>query len=102
MIRVTVLYPTTAGKRFDLDYYTSKHIPMVKDRLASALRSTEVYVGVPGVGGTPAPYVATAHLHFDSTATFQSAFGPHAREIMGDLGNYTDIAPQIVVEERKI
>lgn len=102
MIRVTVLYPATAGKRFDLDYYTGKHIPMVKERLGAALRSAEVYVGLPGGGGAPAPFVATTHLHFDSMPAFQAAFGPHAREVMGDLPNYSDITPQLVIEERKV
>ena len=30
MIKVTVLYPAGDGKKFDMDYYTNKHIPMVK------------------------------------------------------------------------
>lgn len=102
MIRVTVLYPATAGKRFDMDYYTGKHIPMVKARLGAALRSAEVYAGLPDAGGAPAAFVATAHLHFDSVPAFQAAFGPHAREVMSDLPNYSDITPQIVVEEPKL
>ena len=33
MVRVTVLYPNESGKRFDHDYYASKHLPMVMERL---------------------------------------------------------------------
>jgi uncharacterized protein (TIGR02118 family) len=102
MIRVTVLYPAGPGKRFDMEYYTGRHIPMVKQRLGGALEGAEVYAAVPGAGGAPAPFVATTHLHFESAPAFQAAFGQHAREIMADLPNYTDIAPQVVVEERKV
>ncbi len=30
MIKVTVLYPNEEGKKFDLDYYLNKHLPMVQ------------------------------------------------------------------------
>ena len=29
MIKVTVMYPNEEGKKFDMDYYVNKHIPMV-------------------------------------------------------------------------
>lgn len=102
MIRVTVLYPASPGKRFDHDYYTGKHMPMVRAKLGASLRKAEVFVAVTGAGSAPSPMVATAHLHFDDAPAFQAAFGPHAREIMGDLPNYTDIVPQVVVEEQKL
>ncbi|HUF94018.1 MAG TPA: hypothetical protein VMR23_16700 [Candidatus Limnocylindria bacterium] len=31
MIRMSVMYPTTAGKTFDYDYYTNKHMNSVGD-----------------------------------------------------------------------
>jgi uncharacterized protein (TIGR02118 family) len=42
------------------------------------------------------------HLYFDSVADFQSAFGPHAKTIMADIPNYTDIQPTIQVSEVRI
>jgi uncharacterized protein (TIGR02118 family) len=33
------------------------------------------------------------HIFADSIDLFQNAFGPHAKEIMGDIKNYTDVAP---------
>ena len=33
MTRVIVTYPATAGAKFDLDYYMSKHMPMVSQKL---------------------------------------------------------------------
>jgi len=33
---------------------------------------------------------------------FQSAFGPHMEEIMGDIPNYTKIEPVIQISEVKL
>ena len=54
MIRVTVLYPNESGKRFDVDYYTHKHMTLVRDRLTGfGLVRTEVDKGL--AGGAPGP-----------------------------------------------
>lgn len=39
MICVTVLYPQTKDARFDWAYYVGKHIPMVRQKLGTALTS---------------------------------------------------------------
>lgn len=36
MIKISVVYPNSAGVRFDHAYYRDKHMPMVKDRLGEA------------------------------------------------------------------
>jgi len=102
VIKVSVLYPNNDGSKFDFAYYTASHMPMVRSRVASACRGVEVDEGI--AGGTPgakAPYVAMAHLLFDSVEAFQQAFGPHAKEIMGDIPNYTDIQPVIQISNVK-
>jgi len=33
---------------------------------------------------------------------FQAAFGPHAKEIMADIPNYTSVQPVIQISEVKI
>lgn len=39
------------------------------------------------------------HLYCDSVEAFNAAFGPHAKEIMGDIANYTDLQPQLQISE---
>jgi uncharacterized protein (TIGR02118 family) len=53
-----------------------------------------------GAGGMP-PIVASAHLIFDAMAGFQAGMAAHGKAIMGDIANYTDIAPAIVISEMK-
>jgi uncharacterized protein (TIGR02118 family) len=103
MITVNVVYPTQEGGTFDLEYYLSKHIPMVKERLHGALRGVTVEVGLANaVPGAPLPYVALCDLKFDSVAAFQGAFGPHAAEIQADIPKYTNITPVIQLSEVKL
>ena len=37
MIRVSVLYQNAEDKKFDMAYYINKHMPMVKQKLGSAI-----------------------------------------------------------------
>ena len=103
MIKVSVLYPNEEGKKFDMDYYCNSHIPMVQQKLGAAVKGGAVDQGLSGAQpGSPATYVAMAHLLFDSVEAFQSAFGPHAEAIMADVPNYTDIQPVFQISEVKM
>jgi uncharacterized protein (TIGR02118 family) len=42
------------------------------------------------------------HMLFDSAEAFQAAFGPHAKVIMADIPNYTDIQPTIQISDAKL
>ena len=39
------------------------------------------------------------HIFCDSVEAFQAGFGPQAKEIMGDIPNYTDLAPVIQISD---
>jgi len=49
--------------------------------------------------GAPATYVGMCHIFCDSIDAFQAGFGPHAKEIMADIPNYTDQSPVIQISE---
>lgn len=100
MIRISVLYPSSPGARFDHDYYLHRHMPLVQERMGAALLGWGVERGLRGVEpGSPPEYVAVGRLHCASVEAFEAAFGPHAAEILGDLPNYTDLTPVIQVSE---
>jgi uncharacterized protein (TIGR02118 family) len=103
MIKVSVLYGNTAGATFDIAYYVTRHMPMVREKLGSALKGMQVDHGTSGVepGSAPA-FLAFGHLVFDSVDAFQAAFGPHAETILGDISNYTNIQPTIQISEVKM
>jgi uncharacterized protein (TIGR02118 family) len=103
MVKVSVLYPGGAGNTFNMDYYLTHHIPMVRTKLGAACKSAAVEQGLGGATpGAPAAYSAMGHLYFDSVEAFQAAFAAHAAEIMADIPNYTNVQPTIQVSEVKL
>jgi uncharacterized protein (TIGR02118 family) len=94
MIKVTVMYPNREGGAFDFAYWTATQL------LGPALKGAGAEHGLTGpLPGSPAPYVAIAHLQFDSVDAFQSAFAPHAVAIMGDIPRFTNVNPTIQIGE---
>jgi uncharacterized protein (TIGR02118 family) len=100
VIRVSVSYPDVEGRRFDHAYYQAQHRRLLLDRLsAHGLQRVEMDRALAdGNGGKP-PVVAVAHLVFDDLAGFQAGMKAHGRDIMGDIANYTDLAPAILISE---
>ena len=101
MIRVTVAYPNRPGSRFDLEYYMNKHIPMVEAKMTPhGLTGWGVSKGLGGLApGTPAPYAVQVHLDFQSLEGLQAGLAAEGAAIMGDIPNYTDVQPEIQVNE---
>ncbi len=103
MIKVGVFYPNNAGSKFDLKYYLEKHIPMVRQKMGPALKGVAIEQGLSGgQPGAPITYSIICHLSFDSVDAFQTAFLPHATEIMGDISNYTNVEPLVQVSDVKM
>ena len=69
-------------------------------RLGDACKRTAIESGLaggaPGEGPT---YIAMGHMYFDSVADFQTAFGPHAKEILGDIPNFTNVQPTVQISD---
>jgi uncharacterized protein (TIGR02118 family) len=103
MIKVSVLYPNSGDAKFDMNYYVTKHMPMVRQKLGAACKGLAVEQGIAGgAPGAPPAFVAMGHLLFDSADAFQKAFAPHASEIMADIPNYTKIQPVIQISDVKM
>jgi uncharacterized protein (TIGR02118 family) len=102
MTKISILYPSTAGARFDFDYYVHVHMPMSIDLLSRhrGFRGVSVERGVSGPQpGSPAAYVAMCHFQFTSAEDFVAAFMPHAERLRDDMPSYTDIEPVIQFNE---
>lgn len=100
MTKVSVMYPNGDNKKFDMDYYVNKHLPMVGGLLGDSLKGATVEKGVSGAApGSPALFAGMGNMYFDSVEDFGKAFGPNAEKIMEDLPNFTNIEPIILVSE---
>ena len=100
MIKVSVMYPNRPGVRFDHTYYRENHLPLIQRRMGAALKYYTIDKGLVGeTPNSPATYVGECHLMCDSLESYHSAFDPHAREILGDLRNFTDQKPVLQISE---
>ena len=101
MIRVSVAYPNESGKKFDWDYYTNTHLPLVHQHLDPlGLVKLEVDKGLSAPDPTaPPPFIAVAYLQFNTLDEVHEAFKTAGRPVMGDIPNYTDIQPTIQISE---
>ena len=93
MIKVTVLYHNEEG--------TSTHLDLIQTLLGPmGLVNGEMEKGISGTDpNSPPPFVAIAHLYFNTVDELHSAFVAHASTIIGDISNYTDIKPQFQISE---
>ena len=99
MYRVTVAYPAKQGGTFDFDYYRDKHMPMVRRHLGDNAVSSEISKGIAGAGTAAAPFTCIGQVCFTSLERFHATLAQHGAEIMGDIPNYTNIAPTVQIEE---
>jgi uncharacterized protein (TIGR02118 family) len=101
MIRVSVMFASGEGKKFDHDYYVKKHMALVRERWGGmGLVKIEVDKGVAGgAPGAPAPFAGIGHVFFDSLDSFQKASKAHGKELFADVPNFTNIAPQVQISE---
>jgi uncharacterized protein (TIGR02118 family) len=103
MVRVSVLYPHKDGGKFDMNYYLTVHMPMVRRLLGPALKGVAVEQGISGgPPNSPPPFVTMCHLLFDSVAAHDSAIAPHEAALKGDIANFTNIEPRFQFSDVKL
>ena len=99
MTVVRVCYKS--GVRFDHDYYTSKHTPLVLEAMAPhGLTNVEVVTNGPNPDGTHPAYQVMFSAYFDSLSALQNAMqSPRMAEVLGDIQNYHDGMPDVMIGE---
>jgi uncharacterized protein (TIGR02118 family) len=103
MITLSVFYPKTATSRFDMNYYVTSHIPLVRRLLGRACVNAVVEEGLAGgEPGAPPAYAAIGVLSFESIESMQQAMTAHGTEIRADVPNYTNVVPIVQVSEVKL
>ena len=94
------MYPFAEGKTFNMEYYQTKHMPMVAGYLGANLVKYTIEKGVSnGIPNQPLPYMAIGTFYVKSLADYQAAIAPNIATIRADFANYTNVAPLILVSE---
>lgn len=102
LFKVSILYPKGEGKTFDMDYYETKHMPMVAGFLGKNLKYYEIDKGIGGrTPSDEAPYVAIGYFYVYSVAEYQKAIAQNRDAVVNDIKNYTNIQPVVEISEIK-
>jgi len=100
LIKVSIMYPFAEGKTFNMEYYETKHMPMVAELLGSNLVKYTIEKGLAsGIPNQQLPYTAIGTFYVKRLDDYQAAIGPNRDAIRTDFANYTNIAPVILVSE---
>lgn len=100
LIKVSIMYPYAEGKNFNMEYYETKHMPMVARFLGSNLVKYTIEKGIAsGIPNQPLPFMAIGTFYVKSLSDYQAAIGPNRDAIRADFSNYTNITPVILVSE---
>ncbi|NBA86086.1 EthD family reductase [Emticicia sp. CRIBPO] len=100
LIKVSVMYPFSEGKTFNMEYYESKHMPFVAGLLGSNLVKYTIEKGLAsGIPNQPLPYMAIGTFYIKNLGEYQAAIAPNRDAIRADFANYTNVSPVILVSE---
>lgn len=97
-LSLQVIYPITDETHFDYDYYLGTHMPMVGERMGAHIENVLVTKGLAGGPDTPPPFYAVASMTFADQAALDAAMGA-AGPVIGDIPNFTNSQPQMLVGE---
>lgn len=90
MISVLILYPKSDDTTFDIDYYAGRHMPMLAAALGDACKGW-------GVIAPSAEYHCVGWAMVESQDALNAMFAAHGGEIIGDLPNYTNSNPKMII-----
>ena len=101
MIKVSVMYPKTAGSEFHWDYYLRQHLQLAHELLDSrGLVRIEIDRGLGSFPpGAPPPYHAVGHLYFRSMEEMQNALGATAAQFIEDERQYAPCGSVVQISE---
>jgi uncharacterized protein (TIGR02118 family) len=103
MIKVNVFYPHRENGHFDVDYYCGTHMPLAAKLFGALLKGWSVEVGINGGAPNSAPpYFAVGYFLFETVEDFYQVFNPVSGQLLGDVPNYYDGQPQLMISEIKV
>ncbi|KAJ4983114.1 hypothetical protein SVAN01_11378 [Stagonosporopsis vannaccii] len=98
-VTITVVFPNDSDAEYDIDYYISKHMPLVQAQWSKyGLQSWSATKFLNGIDGSSPLYAFGSVVMWDSEDQLKTAFaGPEVAEIMGDVTNFSNKQPIFLI-----
>ena len=98
MVRISAVYVSRDGAKFDLDYYCGPHTAFATRVLGPyGLVSIRVLEGVRSLDGGAPAFRAISEMIFSNFEGFERAMAEQGQALFSDLANCTDITPILQV-----
>ncbi len=95
---ITVMYENVEDATFDLDYYMTKHMPLVDEKFKPfGLNGWRVLRGIGTPTGDKPLYSIIATLEFDRAEQFKEAVAAEGGPVFGDVPNFSNKSPVVVI-----
>jgi uncharacterized protein (TIGR02118 family) len=88
----SVVYPAGIDG-FDIDYFTTRHVPMFARLLGDNCQRFEVHHALATIGAPPPPFAAAAYFWVTSAEKFGATLQKHGQEIYADIANFSPEQP---------
>ncbi len=97
-LALQVLYPITDDTHFDYDYYMSTHKGLVEEHMGPHSTGMQITKGLAGGPDAPPGFYAIFTITFADKASMDAAMSA-AGPVIGDIPNYTNTQPQMLIGE---
>jgi uncharacterized protein (TIGR02118 family) len=94
---VTMFYPNKPGAIFDFEYYLRRHIPWARTLVPDL--GTEVRRGISTPTDEAVPFICLCRFWIPSENEYRAAMENYGKQLITDLGNFTNIEPVVQIDE---
>lgn len=97
---ITVLYENVDDATFNLEYYLTKHMPLVEEKFKPfGIQGWRVLKAVGAPFGAKPAYNVICNLEFDTADQFQAAVAAEGGPVFGDVPNFSNKDPVVVIAD---
>jgi uncharacterized protein (TIGR02118 family) len=91
---LTILYPNSEGVRWDVDYYTAHHMPLIMKLYGrKAIKRFELRKGDAGQTGGAPKYIGSIGIYIQDQKAFEAAGAKHTKTLVDDVPHFSSVMP---------
>jgi uncharacterized protein (TIGR02118 family) len=91
---LTILYPNSAGVRWDVEYYRTHHMPLIMRLYGEkAIKRFELRKGATGQTGGAPTYIGSVNIYINDQKAFDAAGAEHGKTLVADVPHFSSVMP---------
>lgn len=91
---LTILYPNSAGVRWDVEYYRTHHMPLIMRLYGKeAIKRFELRKGATDQKGGSPGYIGAVNIYINDQKAFDAAGAQHGKTLVADVPHFSSVMP---------